>query len=164
MAATVSSEAGTPVPPTRGWVKVLLVLSLAVNLGIGGLFAGSYFAPPKSKSRHELGLGPFAEAMNREDWKAMRPAFMARNPDLNRGETALRADFDPVLAALRAEPFDKAALQSTLESIGQRNADRLASARQVIVDYLATLSPQARQDYADRVEAAMRKAKKPKRD
>lgn len=154
-----------PVAPTRGWVKIVLALSLAVNLGIGGLLAGNYFSPaPRAAGRHDIGLGPLAEALQREDWRAMRPSFIAKNPELRRGREALRADFDPVLNALRATPFAPEALQSALREVSDRNTDRLTSAREVIADYLVTLSPEARLEYAARLEAALAKGRNPRKD
>lgn len=152
-------------PPTRGWVKVVLALSLALNLGIGGVVAGSFLrngGPPKVE--RDMGLGPLAEAMTREDWKAMRPAFLARHPDLKKGPDVLRADFDPVLAALRADPFDPAALDAALDVISTRNADRLASARVVIADYIKAMTPEARNAFAARLDEALIRGRKQRKD
>lgn len=150
---------------TRGWVRALLVLSLAFNLGIAGLAAGVWLGGGSesghgSGGRRDSGLGPLATAMGGEDWKAMRPAFVARNPDLKRGHAQLRADYDPLLLALRAEPFDQAAMQAALVTISQSNSHRLLSASEVIGDYLATLSDRDRAAYARRLEAALQPKKK----
>lgn len=145
---------------TRGWVKVLLAVSLALNLGVAGLAAGAWLGHEKGGgSRRDSGLGPLASAMTREDWRAMRPAWVSRNPDLGRGEAALRADYDPLLAALRTEPFEVAALHEALTRISESNARRLSAAREVIGGYLASLDEGARMAYADRLEAALNRAK-----
>lgn len=157
------SPAPTPTPPTRGWVKIVLALSLALNLGIGGLVVGHLLSPkPAPGVRSDLGLGPLARAMTREDWRAMRPDFIAKNPDLRHGAEALQQDFLPVLAALRAEPFDAEALRLALRSAAARNEERLVTAREVITDYLVAMPIEARHHYADRIEEALKRSRKPK--
>ena len=90
----MTTEAPPPAPaatlpraPTRGWVKAVLALSLAVNLAVGGLFLGNLLREEVRAPRNDrdIGLGAVGQAMTREDWKAMRPAFLALHPDLKRG-------------------------------------------------------------------------------
>lgn len=160
-----------PAPPptgngTRGWVKVLLACSLAVNLAVVGLGAGAFLrigGPSSRMERLDMGLGPLTAAMTRADWRAMRPAFMARHPDLKKGTKVLRADFDPVLAALRADDFDPAALDRALVAVAARNAARVDSAREVVADYLQSLPAAARKDYADRLEQRLKPPPEAKR-
>ncbi|VDC31190.1 periplasmic heavy metal sensor [Pseudogemmobacter humi] len=159
----MSGKISAPEAParTRGWVKVLLAVSLALNLAVAGLAAGSWLGHEKGggTSRRDSGLGPLASAMTREDWRAMRPAWVSRNPDLGRGAEALRAEYDPLLAALRAEPFEVEALHEALARISESNARRLSAAREVIGGYLAGLDAGPRAAYADRLEAALNRAK-----
>src|SRR5690606_25247970 len=146
----------------RGWVRALLAASLALNLAIGGYFAGGWMAGlmaggsdseagEKSREGHgaggrrDNGLGPLATAMRGEDWRAMREAWVSSNPDLRRGHAQLRADYDPLLAALRAEPFDGGAVQAALATISESNSRRLISASEVIGAYLAGLDEPERQ-------------------
>lgn len=167
-----SGHGGVPPGPaaapirTRGWVKALLAVSLALNLGIGGLFAGNLLREDGKAARVErdIGLGAVGQAMTREDWRAMRPAFLARHPDLKRGPEVLRGDFEAVLATLRADPFDAAAMTAALDTISQRNADRLDSAVRVISAYLAALPPEARGAFADRLEKILTRDRQKERD
>lgn len=153
----------TPAPAfrTRPWIKVVLALSLALNLGIAGMTAGAFLrhGGPPSADR-DLGLGPLGDALTREDRKALRKAFVAAHPDLKKGAAALRADFDAVLAALRAQPFDPAALDAALATVALRNADRLETARGVIAGYLKAMPPEARAAFADRLEKTLSRAEK----
>lgn len=149
-----------PVPPapTRGWVKVLLAVSLALNLAIIGMAAGAFLrngGPPGRGDDRDFGLGPLADALSREDRRALRDAFLERHPDGMGGRAALRADFDALLAALRAEPFDPAALDAAFASIAARNADLLERGRSVVADYLKTMDAATRAAFADRLETAL---------
>ncbi|NPD15690.1 periplasmic heavy metal sensor [Xinfangfangia sp. D13-10-4-6] len=141
---------------TRGWVRALLVVSLALNLAIGGLWAGIWLGHEGGGGRRDNGLGPLATAMRGEDWRAMREAWVSRQPEMKRGHQQLREDYDPLLAALRAEPFDPAAMQTALATISLHNSRRLTSASDVIGAYLATLNDKERLAYAHRLEEALR--------
>lgn len=150
-----------PPPRTRGWIKALLAASLALNLAVAGVTAGAFLrhgGPPAAD--RDLGLGPLGDALTREDRKALRKAFVAAHPDLKKGLSALKGDFDAVIAALRAEPFDAAALDAALATVALRNADRLDTARNLIADYLKALAPEARAAFADRLEQALARAEK----
>lgn len=145
-------------PRTRGWVKVVLAISLALNLAIVGLAAGAMLrngGPPGRDDDRDFGLGPLADALSREDRRALRSAFLDRYADGLGGRAALRADFDALLAALRAEPFDPAALDAAFASIAARNADLLDRGRAVVADYLKGMDAATRADFADRLETAL---------
>lgn len=164
---------GAGQPGTRGWVRALLAASLALNLAIGGFFAGAWLGAWSdmhsgaksggehgSGARRDNGLGPLATAMRSEDWRAMREAWVSRNPDLKRGHAQLRADYDPLLAALRATPFEAGAMQDALVTISESNSRRLISASEVMGAYLATLNETERRAYAERLEHALQPKKK----
>ncbi len=156
--------ASAPPAATRPWIKVLLAISLALNLGVAGLAAGAMLRSHDGpRGEHDFGLGPIGDALTREDRKALRQAFVTAHPDLGRrGMAALRADFDPLLVALRADPFDPAALETALRVMADRNAERLETGRRVIADYLTAMSPAARAEFADRLEEVLARAAKRK--
>lgn len=156
--------AGLPPPPppprTRGWIRALLVMSLAINLGVAGLAVGAFVkagGPPPRMEERDLGLGPMGDALNRDDRRALRKAFLARFPELKAGRAALQADFAALIGALRAEPFDPAAVDAAIQVIAARNSERLVSIRDILSDYLVTLSPEARAAFADRLQASLRR-------
>lgn len=147
-----------PVPEyrTRGWVKAVLALSLAANLAVAGLAVGAYVKNGGPPPRHdEMGLGPLGDALNAEDRRALRAAFLAEFPDLKRGRAAVQADFAALVTALRAEPFDANALEQAIQVIADRNAARLSTIRAILTRYLETLDPAARAAFADRLEKAL---------
>lgn len=160
--AEIKPGAGVPLPPapprTRGWVRTLLVVSLAINLGVAGLAVGAFVkngGPPPRMEGRDLGLGPMGDALNRDDRRALRKAFLARFPELKAGRAALQADFAALIDALRAEPFDPAAVDAAILVIADRNSERLASIRDIFSNYLVSLSPEARSAFADRLQASL---------
>jgi uncharacterized membrane protein len=162
MTESVTPPPAQPTPVqqrTRGWIKILLAVSLALNLAVAGMAIGAFLrngGPPQG--RDDMGLGPLADALAPADRRALRKAFIDHFPDLRKGREALRADFDALLAALRAEPFDPVALDAALTVIATRNTERLDSGRDIIADYLKTMPDAARAAFADRLEKALERA------
>jgi len=142
----------------RNWLRIALVLSLAVNLGVGGMVAGAVLRRGvPARVECDAGLGPIADAMTRIDRRALREALVARYQELGAGRAALRADYDVLLQSLRAEPFDPAAVDAALAALATRNADRLSGARAILADYITGLAPEARAALADRLGMVLSK-------
>lgn len=142
---------------TAGWVKVVLALSLALNLAILGMMGGAFLrdGPRERGMPRDLSFGPFNEALSREDRRALRSAFMERAGEFRTGRAAAQAEFRALLSALRAEPFDDAALKAALAAIERRNADRLTIGRELIEGRIFALTAEERRAFADRLDAAL---------
>jgi uncharacterized membrane protein len=161
---TGPSAPAVPPPPggpsgTPRWVKLLLVVSLALNLAVAGLVAGvvlkSGGGGPRGAQVRDLGFGPFSEALGAEDREALRRGFMERAPNLRELRQTLREDGAEVLAALRAEPFDPARLAAVLAGQGERIAKRLALGQDLLAQRIAEMTPEARAAFADRLEDSL---------
>jgi uncharacterized membrane protein len=144
---------------TRGW-RIVLAVSLALNLAVAGLVAGAAlrnaglipgFAPPAAR---DPGLGPFAPALSPEDRMALRRAFAAERAGVISGLRADRADRAALLAALRAEPYDPAAVAALTARMAERQRDRAGIGQRLVEERLAAMTPEARRAFADRLEAA----------
>ncbi|PTE13534.1 periplasmic heavy metal sensor [Pseudogemmobacter blasticus] len=171
MTEPVAPPAETPPPApapvrTAGWVKLLLGVSLALNLAVAGLAAGAFLrdgGPPQRRDR-DLGFGPLGEALSHQDRKALRAEFLRSAPELVRGRAEMQADFTALVTVLRAPVLDPAALDSALATIANRNAEMLAKGREVIAGHLKAMSPEARAEFADRLEKALKRASRQDRD
>jgi uncharacterized membrane protein len=142
--------------PGRG-LKIALALSLGLNLLIAGVVIGTLIGGagrPPGEVR-DLGFGPFAEALSPEDRAALRQAFLAEAPDLRGMRRAMRSDMAGLLAALRADPFDPAALRAALDAQDARAQGRLDLGKRLLADRLIALTPAERAAFADRLQAAM---------
>ncbi|MCB5409862.1 periplasmic heavy metal sensor [Pseudogemmobacter faecipullorum] len=157
--ATESAKA--PAGRGPGWVRLVLVASLALNLVGAGLLAGAWLGhdPKAGPGRCDLAMGPLTAAMTPKDWRAMRPAFLARHPDLGRGPGALEQEYQPLLAALRRDPVDPAAISAALALLTAHNEQRMGSASEVIGAYLTALPAAERAKYVARLEEVLAKAR-----
>jgi len=149
-----------PAPRTAGWVKLLLVESLGLNLAILGLAAGAALRDGGHPMRGDrgFGFGPLVEALDREDRKAVRTAFFKTFPELKQDRAALRGEFDALIALLRAPEVDPEALDAALSRIAQRSAGMLDHGRDIIGARLKSLDPASRAAFADRLEKAVDRA------
>lgn len=142
-------------------LKIALAVSLAFNLCIVGVIAGVLLrdGPPRGGGR-DFGLGPLSEALSHEDRRALRKAFVARHPDIRDARRQMRAEFDAVVAALKADPFDPAALDGALAAIAARNQSLLDTGRELVAERLKAMTVAERAAFADRLEKRVgRKAK-----
>mgnify|MGYP001767271267 CR=1 FL=1 len=146
-----------PLRPGRG-LKIALALSVALNLAVAGLVVGAWASGhgPRHGGPRDLSFGPFSAALSPQDRRALRQAFLDRTPDLRSSREAARAEFQTLLSALRARPFDPAALSTALAAIETRNASRLELGRSLLEARLAGMDEAERLAFADRLEAGLR--------
>jgi uncharacterized membrane protein len=147
----------TPAPAPR-WMRILLVVSLALNLLVAGATLGMVLrgGPPLAEGR-EVGFGPFAAALSPEDRSELRRAFIARSIAEGDGRRAMREDMRALLGALRADPFDADALRAALAHVAGRHAGRLELGLSLIEDRVLAQSPEERLAFADRLERELRR-------
>jgi uncharacterized membrane protein len=148
-----------PAKPGKG-LRIALAVSVAINLAVAGLVAGAAFKHGGDGGRmeagRELGFGPFSEALNRDDRRALRDAFIAKAPELRDTKRQRRDDTQALLAALRAEPFAPDALAQIMERQHQRLAGQLQLGQDLLRDFLVAMTPEARAAFADRLEERLR--------
>jgi uncharacterized membrane protein len=149
----------TPTPsaaPASRWVKIALVISVAINLAVAGLVAGAWLGGgPRRAMMHDLSFGPFSDALSPEDRRALRSAFFKRAGEFRKAREAARAEFDALLAALRSEPLDPVALDAALTAIETRNAERLALGRDLIEERFVEMTAEDRKAFADRLDVGL---------
>ncbi len=149
----------SPAAP-RG-VKIALAVSVALNLAVAGLAVGAWLGdgPHKGMPR-DMSFGPFSEALDDADRRAIRRALLERVGEFREQREAARTEFEALLASLRADPFDPAALKAALAALEARNAERLELGRTLIETRLIEMSPEERAAFADRLEKGLRRGGK----
>lgn len=147
-------------PDTRRWMRILLVVSLAVNLAVVGVLAGWALRHTGDHRHHpsrlDMAGGPLTRALSdadrREIGQRMRQVWRetrAGRPDMGTG-------FDALVSDLRAVPFDPAQVARRLQQHREGFATRFAMGQEVLLDHLAAMSDADRAAYADRLEARIR--------
>lgn len=156
------SDTSNPAPMRR-WQKILLILSLAVNLLIVVAVASFVLSHDRDR-RHrpprvdQMG-GPLTQSLSREDrreigreiWRAYRDGRPARED--------IRAEYEAVIAALRAEPYDPAVVERSLQRQLDFAVERQALGQRLLLERLAAMAPGERAAFADRLEAGLERAR-----
>lgn len=151
--------------PKRG-LKIALAVSVALNLAVAGLIGGMVLhGGPGGRGDamvRDFGFGPFEEALQPEDRAALRETVRARMGDIRAARQQMQRDGIAILAALRAEPFDPAALTAALDTQSENISNRLTFGSDVMRDFVLGLTPEARTAFADRLEQHMGRGRDPK--
>lgn len=147
--------------PSRLW-RIVLVLSLALNLAVVGVVVGAAASgrwgdgPPRS---FDLGLGPLSRALAPEERRAISRRL---REDRSLRSFDLRERVNRVVATLQAEPFDPDALRGLLAEQSQRIATVQATAQEVILEQIIAMTPERRRAFADQLLEEMSRAKGPR--
>ena len=153
------SAGGSSGKPAGKGVRIALAVSVGLNRRVVGVGAGAFLRDggPRGRMMGELDFGPFSEALSREDRDQLRRAFIDRAPDMRDMRRQMRAEFSGFLDALRAEPFDANALRQAMAGQAERMGERLKLGQQLMLERLEAMSPEARSEFADRLEDRLRR-------
>lgn len=141
----------------RLWPRLLLFVSLALNLLVIGIVAGSLALGPDRDRRAPSRdmVAPYTRALSdadrRQIGKRLRESLVSREDE--RG--LLMADYGTVLDILRTEPLDIGALNDVLIRQSERAEQRKLAGQKIFAEWLADMSPQELSAYADRLEAEL---------
>jgi uncharacterized membrane protein len=144
-------------------VKVVLVLSLGLNLLILSMIAGAWLSPdgPRSaridSAARDLGATPFIGALDPADRRALFGAIRREAEPLRQNRDELRLRFEALLGALRADPFDPFEVQALLALQRGAATERQMIGERLLVERLAEMSPDARAAFAARLEEGLRR-------
>ncbi len=157
MTETPNIPLGRPAVSRRG-VRWALIVSLAVNLGVAGMALGAFLHDGPGRRGdmiHDLGFGPFDQALRPQDRDALKAAMGAKAGDLRASRAEVAQDAVAIVAALRLQPFDPSALDAALTGQQSHLSARMKLGGAALRDFLTGLSQQDRLDFADRMERHM---------
>lgn len=154
-------------PPAKALVqrrglKIALAVSVALNLAVAGLVGGAMLHDSGEGGRgdnmtRDLGFGLFDGALQSQDRDNLRRAIQERFDDLRAARQQMQSDAQAILAALKATPFDPAALSAAMDAQTKHLGARLDFGNSVVRDFLLALPDEARLAFADRLEQRMRR-------
>lgn len=149
--------------------KVLLGVSLAINLAVAGMVAGAVMRhdgfPDRDKRGPELGAfgAPYMRALPKETRRELFTQMRADAGNAFPDRKARRALFRDVLDSLRASPFDPAALEALLARQASTTVQVQQAAQAAWMKVVSEMSDAERATYADAVEESLKTRRKPKK-
>jgi uncharacterized membrane protein len=136
---------------SRRW-RIALAVSLAVNLlliGVVGTWAARpLFRGPPPQPNFGRVVDRIAHRLNDADAAVLRHAYEVRHDDIARLAGEMRAARGKVRSALRAEPFDAAALNGAMSDASAARAAFDAAIQSVIRDSAVAMSDDGRRAMA----------------
>ncbi|MBY6112846.1 periplasmic heavy metal sensor [Mameliella alba] len=149
---------------TGRWLRVMLFVSLALNLLVMGAVAGFVVkGPPSPRGDRSDPVLPYTRAFDEEQRRALRRALWRSFPKDGSVRAAYLADYQQALGILRSDPFDRAALAALLTAQSERGAEARLRGQEVLMTFLGELSADERKAYADRLEEELDKMRHRKR-
>lgn len=159
MAKTTSNKSSTLSEGARTprVVKVILFISLALNLVVVGLIAGLW--ADKGAPRRDGGPSgvAFMRALEPDDRRGL--ALELRG--MRKGDRAAqRAEITRALEMLRSDPFEPAAFASILDAMTDRGQTLRRMGQDALLKRVAEMTAAERAAYADRLEARLSASKR----
>ncbi|MGH1329789.1 MAG: periplasmic heavy metal sensor [Paracoccaceae bacterium] len=157
-----------PNPGNFHWSRVVLALSLGLNLAVVGLVAGAFMGkdrngPPRGYSSRDVGYAPFIAALDRDERRALGGELRRAAPSRAQARSARRASFERILEALRATPYDPAALEAAIAAHREDLANSQKLGQETLVSRLHAMSALERIAYADRLDQILTRPAREKR-
>jgi uncharacterized membrane protein len=150
-----------------GWLAVVLLLSLGLNVFLGGIFVGRWLSPPNDQPRlaraeNSAPAGRFLKRLTANLEPADRDTVIstvrARAPELKAAQREVGRARRAVMARIHATPFDRAALDDALVTMRDKQNAIQSMLQGAIADAIMKLpdgarrrlGPRGRRDRRDR--------------
>lgn len=147
-------------PGPGRWMRVLLVVSLAVNLAVVGVVAGWALRHGGHHGHHpsrlDMAGGPLTRALSDEDRRAIGQRMREVWRERGGNRAGIRSSFDALVVDLRAVPFDPDRVAERMREQREGFAARFEMGQDVLISHLAAMSDADRAAYADRLEARIK--------
>jgi len=137
------------------WMKALLIVSLAANIAVVGLYVG-YGMQDKPERSANRAVDWIVRLMPEERRDFVQKAFDARRDELREARAGRARRMQAILAAMRAEPFSPEALAAELRRRGENRSARDEIIYGTLTEVLTALSPDERMAFVDNLEAKLR--------
>ncbi|SMD00131.1 periplasmic heavy metal sensor [Primorskyibacter flagellatus] len=141
----------------RIWLRVLLFVSLAINLLIVGIVCGAMLLKPDHGRRggpRDM-VAPYTRALSDADRSALGKRLREGLASRHEERGLLAEDYRAALEILRTEPLDQTALDEVLSRQSERAHQRKLMGQRALSERLAAMSPDERAGFADRLEDAL---------
>ncbi|WP_162792050.1 periplasmic heavy metal sensor [Pseudosulfitobacter sp. DSM 107133] len=156
------TRAPLPRPRAPRWMRIAFGVSLALNLAVVGLLAGTFarFGGPPSHGPSIVNYAmPYVRALPREAQREIFRAVRDQLPRDGHSRQSRRALYAEMIEALRADPFDPIRVQ---EILARQNAAAVLvqdAAHAAWLAHITNMTPESRAAYAEAVSEAMRHGK-----
>ncbi len=142
-------------------LKLVLVISLGINLAIGGLALGvwAFDEPKRPQSPDAVAFLSFA--LPKEHRDALREQLVSRRAELRANRAAIKELRGQMIEALQAEPFDITVIEDILQQQRARFLALGELAHSALLERIAMLTPEERAIYVRSLKNQNRRVQRP---
>lgn len=132
------------------WIAVLLITSVVLNLLLVGFITGKRAMPEAGgdPTRH---YPRWVRTLPEPRREALRPMLRSHMREMRPSLRELRTLHHNIRAAIVADPFDAAVLDSALAAMREQNDKVQVISHNSFIDFVATLTPEEREQLAQDV-------------
>ncbi len=130
-----------------GWLKIVLGLSLALNIFFLGLTGGSLFQG-KSERRGDA-PNSFLATLSDERKAEVQAVFAKMREDRKASRQNTRASWAQVREAMTAVPYDRAAMEAAMDGVIDARTERSRTRYAQMVDFVSGMTDEERVAFSD---------------
>lgn len=154
--------------PRRNWMRIVLILSVALNLLIVSALGAAFFKHQKPHGRHldrmSMGLGVYILALPEPAQSEIMSMIGKGSQDRRSFRRDMRAYRKALNEALRAEPFSSEAVRTAMNAQREGVLNRTVKIQEAYLAALYSMSPEERAAHFDHAEDILKTRGKKKRD
>ena len=147
---------------TRRWVKILLALSLGLNMliigAVGGMAISHWNGSMPQPNIRDMSYGLYTRALSPEDRKAIGQALRSEAGTIQENMPRIREQYRALLVALRADRYDKQRVHQLVMDQQKMMLGRQKAGQRLFLEHIDAMSPKARRDFAARLERALKRS------
>ena len=144
-------------PKSGRILKLVLVVSLGINLAIGGLALGVWSIDKPKRPPSPDAVAFLSFALPPEHRNALREQLVSRRGELRANRAAINQMRRQMIEALQAEPFELAEVESILLRQRERFLALGELAHSALLERIELLTPNERAAYVQSLEAQDRR-------
>ena len=148
------------VKPKWGWTKILLIISLALNLAVAGIVIGASFGHKHAGDRSErffgVGMRPYVASLPESQRQNVRKRLIQGRETARAVRRDLHQSARNVQDALSGDPFDPAALRGAFAEQRTIYGALAANGHEALVDILANMSDRDRAQFVENLKSYKR--------
>lgn len=137
---------------TKTWVKIVLAISLALNLAVVGMLGGAAFRDHPIRPDKGENVSILARAMPLKFQARLRGEIRERRDGMQAERDAMRALRINLIAALQAEPFDITAVAAVFADQHNLLSGFVSSGHEQVIAQIATMDAQDRARYVENLQ------------
>lgn len=160
------TQSPTPQPAKRTpvWLRLVLLISLAANILVLGAVVGHFLRDdPKGRvPRVDRIEAPMTFALSQKDRREIGDALRREYRQNRPTREEIQSQYRGIIAALRADPFDPAAVAEGFARQRQATQSRIEIGHDLLLQHLTTMSAADRKAFADRLEEGLKRGPRPR--